>query len=259
MGTQDENNMAEPQNEFLSGFKLKNRMESRKDDTQKPVVNQAEKNDRSIPYKKPASESNSNIEMNKMGLVDNGSVGKKAGSGLLKKFKSKLPKGKSNQADAKQKIMVALIPVLFIVMIFMFRHVLSKPQQDAQGSIPGNETVSAVKKSSDNKIEWNIPEPLTIKKSTGAGAEQNTASGTGQENITNDAENGVIYIHSILYSSDKPSVVIGNKIVYLNQEINGAVVVEIHKDYVVFEKDSKRWTQKVAEQIQQNSTIENIK
>ena len=48
MGTQDENNMAEPQNEFLSGFKLKNRMESRKDDTQKPVFNQAEKNDRSI-------------------------------------------------------------------------------------------------------------------------------------------------------------------------------------------------------------------
>ncbi len=259
MGTQDENNMAEPQNEFLSGFKLKNRMESHKDDTQKPVLNQGEKNDRSIPYKKNASESNSDIEINQMGLVDNDSVGKKAGSGLLKKYKSKLSKGKSNQADAKQKVMVALIPILFIVMIFMFRHVLSKPQQDAQGSVPGNETASAVKKSTDNNIEWNIPEPLSIKKNTGAGAEQNTANGTGQENTANDSENGVIYIHSILYSSDRPSVVIGNKIVYLNQEINGAVVVEIHKDYVVFEKDSKRWTQKIAEQIQQNSIEENIK
>ena len=67
-----------------------------------------------------------------------------------------------------------------------------------------------------------------------------------------------MYVTSILYSTDKPSVVIGERIVYLNQEVNGAVIVEINTDNVVFEKEGRRWTQKLAEEMIQDSLDENL-
>jgi hypothetical protein len=57
----------------------------------------------------------------------------------------------------------------------------------------------------------------------------------------------MLSVRGILYSQDKPSAIIGNKIVHLNDKIDNATVVQIDRDFVVFEKDGKRWTKKVAE------------
>ncbi len=239
MGTHDENNKAEPQNEFLSGFKIKDRMNSQKEETQKPFFNQ---------------------QMDKQAAIKldgNDSVQKKAGIGLFQKLHSKFSKGKSNPADAKQKIMMALIPLLFVIMIFMFRQVLCKPQQEALGAQTNNESTLSSKKSADSNIEWRIPDPLPVKIANVAQSGRDASIGTETGNTANNF--GVMCIQSIVYSNDRPSVVIGNEIVYLNQEIRGLVVVEINKDYVVFEKDGKRWTRKVSEEIQEENTDENIK
>jgi len=52
-------------------------------------------------------------------------------------------------------------------------------------------------------------------------------------------------ITGILYSEDKPSAVIGNRIVYEGDTLHGINVVKIYKEKVEFEKNGKRWTQPI--------------
>jgi len=48
-----------------------------------------------------------------------------------------------------------------------------------------------------------------------------------------------------VYSEDKPSVVIGNRIVHVGDKINGVTIARINKDSVEFEKDGETWVQRV--------------
>ncbi|MBN1974826.1 MAG: hypothetical protein JW787_14395 [Sedimentisphaerales bacterium] len=258
MGTHDEINGAEPQNEFLSGFRIKSREISQGDEAQNVTQPKA---GGGIASRKPASEQQNHTASNPYQLtqqinndkradyVGKDSVEKKSGTDFVKKIKSKLFHGKSNAEGKRQKIMMVMIPILFVVMVFLFRQVLSKPPQSTEGNTNENDAVAGVNKSSYGEIEWQIPDPLPLKIRNSSASEQNTSDNPGDETITGNIENGIMYVQSILYSNDNPSVVIGNKIIYLNQKVNGAAVVEIHKDYIVFEKDGKRWTQKVAEEI----------
>ena len=264
MGTQDERNNADPQNEFLSGFRIKDRAGSHKEESQQSSVSQAVNSD----VNKTAIESQNNNESNPYRLtqkmdkninvekIAENSFEKKAGSELFRKMRSKLINKDSDPVDTRQKIMVALIPILFVVMVFMFRQVLRKPTQDAQAVESKVESAPISKKSSGSDIEWKIPDPLPVKINNPKNVQQNTNGSNDQTDTANNTEEGM-YIKSILYTKDKPSVIIGNKIVYLNQEINGAVVVEIQKDYVVFEKDNRRWTQKLAEELPDEKIEEN--
>jgi hypothetical protein len=58
-----------------------------------------------------------------------------------------------------------------------------------------------------------------------------------------EATHGVVA--GILYSTDKPAVVVDRKIVHERDTIQGVTVVKIYKDKVEFEKNGKNWTQKV--------------
>lgn len=268
MGTQDETNKAEPQNEFLSGFKLKNRAVEQNEEKQQPLNRQAEKKESDFVSKKTASGTGSRTNSNPYQLnqqlrsnspMDQVDFEKDTGPGFVKKYTGKLFKGKSDKESSRQKVMVVMIPILFVVMVFLFRQVLSKPPQKTQGAITPESSTLDISKSTDNEIDWKIPDPIPVKIKDPVKTEQNTINNPGQENANGDSENGVIFVSSILYSNDKPSVVIGDKIVYLNQELNGAVVVEIHRDYIVFEKNGERWIQKVAEGIAQKSVEPEIK
>ena len=258
MGTHDENNNAEPQNEFLSGFKIKDRAESQQDFT-----SQTGKDDGGYAFNQNSSGPHKNADSNVYRFTQqtdknsfgsnakNGLFDEKSGTGIIKKIQGKLFKGNSEPGDKKQKIMTAMIPVLLVVMVFMFRQVLSKPPQKAKGVESENESTLVKSDSSNNEINWKIPEPLPIKINKSLNTGNNTTSDSPQENAANNTEDKTMYINSIVYSTDKPSVIIGNKILYLNQEINGVIVVDIQKDYVVLEKDGERWMQKVAEVVRQ--------
>ena len=52
-------------------------------------------------------------------------------------------------------------------------------------------------------------------------------------------------VAGILYSADKPSTIIDRKIVHEGDTIHGVTVVKIYKDKVEFEKNGKKWEQKV--------------
>jgi len=131
----------------------------------------------------------------------------------------------------------------------MFRQVLSKPPQTTEGVTDENNPVAAVKTSSGSDIDWTIPDPLPRKIKNPDTVRQDTPVSPGNEMFPGNTENEVLSVKSILFSPDNPSVVIGNKIIYLNQKIYDAVVVEIHQDYIVLEKEGKRWMQKIAEEI----------
>ncbi|GAF96518.1 unnamed protein product, partial [marine sediment metagenome] len=49
----------------------------------------------------------------------------------------------------------------------------------------------------------------------------------------------------VLYSADKPSAIIDRSIVHKGDTIHGVTVVKIHKDKVGFDKNGKKWEQKV--------------
>lgn len=52
-------------------------------------------------------------------------------------------------------------------------------------------------------------------------------------------------VKGIVYSSEKPSAVVDHKIVHEGEKIHGVAVVKIYIDKVEFEKNSKKWEQKV--------------
>ena len=58
-------------------------------------------------------------------------------------------------------------------------------------------------------------------------------------------ERGPGFVTGILYSEEKSSAVIDNKILYEQDTIHGARVVEIHRDKVEFEKNGERWSQRI--------------
>jgi hypothetical protein len=254
MGAHDETNRAEPQNEFLSGFKIKstqeqsfdnNNTKNNGDSGSQKVKNGLQNTSGTNPYQLiQQSGKKTNLEQS-----GNDYFEKKTAGGFIQKFKGKIFHGKSNNGGAKQKIMVVMIPILFLVMVFMFRQVLSKSPQKSKAAPVKEKKVTALNKSSkDGDIEWKIPDPLPVK--IGNSTAANTLNPNIKDNqgkISGNEEIGVMDVKSILYSDDKPSVVIGNKLVYLNQAINGITVCEIHKDYIVFEKDGIKWNQKIAE------------
>lgn len=54
-------------------------------------------------------------------------------------------------------------------------------------------------------------------------------------------------VSGIVYSERKPSAIIGGKIVYQGESANGVKIVRIYRDRVEFEKNGKKWEQKVRE------------
>ena len=168
--------------------------------------------------------------------------------GLLQQIKDKLFTPKPGSSPARQKAMVIMVPVLAIIMIFAFRQVLSKAPGKTKGA--GTDVVPAVVASADSghEIDWKVPEPISIMtrdpiKLQDESGTQN-AEKIGEENASaNEPDQGVIIVRDIVYSHDRPSAVIGTKIVYVGDKVNDATILKINRDSIEFEKDGDRWKQ----------------
>jgi hypothetical protein len=256
MDTHDEMNKAGPQKEISSGFKSGpisqdiNAQRSSGASSQDGISGVPSKTPtaglwhrrESNPYRltQPSGKGNQNQQLEVEPLE------KGTRSGLMKQIKDKLFPKESGVSSTKQKAMVVLVPILAIVMIFVLRQVLTKAPRKTDGATSDNMPEVILTDNSNDDINWQIPEPLPVvmRDPTKIGS-QNTSG--GQSGISGGTQSGIMIVKGILYSYDKPSVVIGGHIVHLNEKINDATVVEINKDCVVFEKDGKRWTRKVAE------------
>ncbi len=233
MDTHGQENKAGPQNGSSSVFKGGPFSQGERQDND-PTANRKDSN----PYRLGQS---SRGENTKEQFETGPSM---TGSGLWQQIKGKLFREEPGVNNTKQKIMIILIPVLFIIMIFMFRQVLSKAPRETKGSTNDDSPVAKTV-GSDSEIDWRIPEPIPMKMRDPIKPGVVTVIPNTEQTDSNNT--GMLSVRGILYSQDKPSAVIGDKIVHLNDKIDNATIVQIDRDFVVFEKDGKRWMKKVAE------------
>jgi hypothetical protein len=156
------------------------------------------------------------------------------GQQIFEQIKNKLLAPKPGVSATKQKAMVILVPVLFIVLIFVFIRVFSTPSR-AMATTAKLEPIDAVA-SSNGKIDWQIPAlyPATLRDPMQFGSVTTAETGTGR-----------LAVKGIVYSEDKPAVIIGTEIVCQGDKVLGATIVKINKNSVEFEMNGKKWTQKV--------------
>jgi hypothetical protein len=159
---------------------------------------------------------------------------------MWQKIKDKLLAPKPGVSGTRQKVMLVLVPVLFIVLIFVAISVMVPPQKariPPQGSL-------ATAAGSDTKIDWEIPPPYPatlrdpMQPAPSAIIPGKTRPGTKEAEAAKSA--GRLIVKGILYSDDKPSAIIGTQIVHEGDKIYGVTVVKINKDSVEFEIEGKK-------------------
>jgi len=160
-----------------------------------------------------------------------------SGPGLFEQIMQKLIKPQSGATSQRQKIATILVPVLFIILIVAFIRVLSPKGGSPVGSVESRPTGAVA--GSIAKIDWQVPAPYpsTLRDPMKFGQVKPAGNSAVQTEE--------IAVGGIIWSDDRPLAIIGGEVVAEGEEISGATVVKIEKDSVEFEKDGKRWTQKV--------------
>ncbi|MEK7996891.1 MAG: hypothetical protein AAB403_24065 [Planctomycetota bacterium] len=165
---------------------------------------------------------------------------------LWQQISDRLFPPKPGVSPTRQKAMVILVPVLAIVMIFVFRQVLSTSPRQTQAATDDGTPVVATAKSS-HEIDWQIPDPLpAMERDPTKLPEQVAATSNAEPNqAVAGPEAGTFDVRDIVYSKDKPSAVVNAHIVYTGHKVGSATVVQILRDGVEFERDGKRWVEKI--------------
>jgi hypothetical protein len=152
----------------------------------------------------------------------------------LEQIKNKLFATKPGVSTTKQRMMVILAPVLFVVLIFMFIRAFSTPSRKITG--PGTSgPVKAAAAGSDSKVDWQVPNPYP----TTLRDPMQFSSATSQ------TATGGLIVKGIVYSEDNPSAVIGDQIVHQGDKILDVAITKINENSVEFEANSKKWMQNV--------------
>ena len=161
---------------------------------------------------------------------------------FLQQIKDRLFAPRRGVGATRQKAMVVLMPVLFIVLVLVLIKVFSAPSPTIAEPGEGNpaDTVDA----SVYEIGWEIPAPYPTTYRDPMQPGSTVTAQTDTERIET-GRIGRITVKSIVYSEDNPSAVIGSRIVHEGEEVLGATVVKINRDSVEFEAGEKRWKQNV--------------
>lgn len=144
----------------------------------------------------------------------------------------------SDPASARNKKMIIMMPVLIIVFVFVLTRAFKQP---ASCSATVQNPIS-VKSANANtpgdavKSVWQMPDvyPANLRDPM-----QAVSAPTGADSA------GDIVVKGIMYSHDRPSVVINDKIMHQGDKIAGVTILKINKKNVEFEMNSKTWTQEV--------------
>jgi hypothetical protein len=151
----------------------------------------------------------------------------------LKRIKARLLDSKPGGDSRRQKIMILVMPVLFVVFVAVLTHVLRTP---ASTEPKPNSAPSGTAVAFSGKIDWEPPPPYpeTIRDPMVFGA------------VTqNQEDTGGLVVKGIVYSEDNPIAVVGDRIVSVGDVVQGATVLKINPNSVEFAIGDKKWTQKV--------------
>jgi len=212
----------------------------------KPDAPKASPAAQSLPKSTSTQQPKGRIDETKKDISKSGAVVKIREDSILERIKNKLspPTSRAGAGDSRQKTMVLVIPVLFVILLFLAYRggVFGKRARPVQAN--GADTLSSVDTTdSGDGIDWEIPAPLpsTLRNPMLRDPVENTQTETETEIRTLPT----LVVKGIMYSEDSRSAVIGNQIVHEGERIRGATVVRISKDNVEFEMNGKKWTQAV--------------
>jgi len=181
-------------------------------------------------------------------LVDSDDEG-----GFLQQIKDKLLPSGADGGSAKDNVMVLLIPILAIVMIFMFRQVLHKSPGKAKAAEKKDKAALSNAESGE-EIIWNIPDPLPLvardplklpEPEKPDDPDRNETANLSQGATAGNTQTTSLQVRGIVYSEDKATALIGNQIVRAGSRINDVTIVKINRDSVELERNGKTWLQKV--------------
>ncbi len=154
---------------------------------------------------------------------------------VLQKIQARILAPKPGVDPRRQKLMVAVIPALVIVLAVVLFQVFKSPNAGGAGKQAGLGPLGG-KSVADGKVDWKIPPPYP---STMRDPMQFGRS-------TQQADEGMRpVIRGIVYSEENPSAIIGQDIVFEGGTVMGATVVKINPDSVEFAKGDEKWTQEV--------------
>ena len=158
----------------------------------------------------------------------------------LKPMINKLMTPPEGVSQKKHMTTLALIPILILVVIFVFGRVLLKSGPSNDNSNQDDTGVTSV--APKTKIDWQMPEVYP----EGLRDPMNKAYKHSIDTDTDNTEDLGIVIRGIAWSEDNPAVIIETEIYYQGQKVHGAEIKKITFDSVEFEKDGKTWTQNVS-------------
>jgi hypothetical protein len=161
---------------------------------------------------------------------------------ILEQISSRVLTPKPGVDPRRQKVMVMLVPVLFIVLAVVFVKVL--PGLKGAGPAVVEPVVTTASVASGSGLNWEVPAlyPQELRDPMRFGSVTQQV-GTGEGDTP-----GQFVVTAIVVSEENSTAVVGTEIVGVGDTIFGATVVKINKDSVEFEMDGKRWTARVQEQ-----------
>jgi len=140
----------------------------------------------------------------------------------------------SKTDSTRNHVVFMLAAVLILVGLLTVANLIGlvwDREETATGAVGAGQRVSP--ESYAARIYWKAPPPVPedIRDITSG---QNTSSHQNR-----------LLVRGITYSDDSASAIIGKAIVHIGDEVMGATVVNIGRDYVEFEMKGKRWKQQV--------------
>ena len=153
----------------------------------------------------------------------------------IDQIKNRLLTPQPGVSPARQKVMVILVPVMFVVLIFVLGRIFGTSGAKARTT---KEFVPAVKSfdALNDRVNWNKPESYPARLRDPMDPDSKDGEDGGRGNLV---------VRALLYSEDKPMAVVSEKVVGEGDVVLGATIVNINKDSVQFEMDGKRWLHKI--------------
>lgn len=160
---------------------------------------------------------------------------KKKQSKMVEHLYAKLLGAEGREISGRQKMMAVMVPVLMVVLVVMMMKVLNVTSPRKAGA----QTKPAIPKAESLRrlSQWQTP--------TEYSPQMRDPMRPAPSGGTQGTDYGNLIVGGILYSQDNPMVVINGQIVRQGDVINEIKVLKINKDNVIFEKNDKRWMQKV--------------
>ena len=146
--------------------------------------------------------------------------------------------------NARQKIMMVMIPVLALALVFLLKNPLKSTSAAQTPSAAANPAAPLA--AADIEIAWEIPAPYQPGGRDPMRLPAPPTAETVEESVPSPVQTHVeLAVTGILYSEDRPSAIVDTHLVREGQQVSGATVKKIDAGGVEFEMNGQTWRQTV--------------